>query len=177
MKTALSVIIMTYNKRKKNSRQRGSKTHGYGSKKKHRGRGNRGGTGKAGTGKRADQKKPNIWKQEYFGKHGFKPPRQRKQKGINIKFFEERFEKLLAKGIIKEVDAKFKLKLSDLKAQKLLSKGKPTRPYIIECDSSTKKAIEKIKSAGGEVLLRNTRVDEGEGKNKVKVEEVNVEEE
>ena len=62
---------MTINKRKKNSRQRGSWTHGWGSKKKHRGAGHRGGKGNAGTGKKGDAKKPKIWKnKKYFGKYG-----------------------------------------------------------------------------------------------------------
>jgi len=65
---------MSINKRTKRSRQRGSHTHGWGAKKKHRGAGNRGGRGMAGTGKRADQKKPtimNLYGNEYFGKRGF----------------------------------------------------------------------------------------------------------
>ncbi len=45
---------------KKNKRQRGLSSHGWGHKKKHRGAGNRGGKGMAGTGKRADTKKPSI---------------------------------------------------------------------------------------------------------------------
>jgi len=40
---------MTVNKRKKMSRLRGSHTHGWGAKKKHRGKGNKGGAGMAGT--------------------------------------------------------------------------------------------------------------------------------
>ena len=54
---------MVVNKRKKFSRQRGGHTHGWGSKKKHRGSGNRGGKGMGGTGKRADQVKTLIWKE------------------------------------------------------------------------------------------------------------------
>ena len=50
------------NKRSKNSRQRGSKTHGWGAMKKHRGAGHRGGRGAAGSGKRGDAKKPSIWR-------------------------------------------------------------------------------------------------------------------
>ena len=63
---------MTDNKRSKNSRQRGSKTHGWGSMKKHRGAGHRGGRGAAGSGKRGDAKKPSIWKDKrYAGRYGF----------------------------------------------------------------------------------------------------------
>ena len=54
---------MTVNRRKKVVKQRGSHTHGWGSKKKHRGAGNRGGRGMAGSGKRADQRKPSILKE------------------------------------------------------------------------------------------------------------------
>ena len=52
--------------RKKNTRQRGSKTHGCGSMKKRRGAGHRGGRGAAGSGKRGDCKKPSIWKNKKY---------------------------------------------------------------------------------------------------------------
>jgi len=66
-------------KRKKVTKQRGSKTHGWGAMKKHRGAGNRGGRGMAGTGKRGDAKKPSIQKnKKYFGKYGFKSLKKRK---------------------------------------------------------------------------------------------------
>ena len=48
---------MKLKKTKKAKGLRGSKTHGWGAKKKHMGSGHRGGFGMAGTGKRADQKK------------------------------------------------------------------------------------------------------------------------
>ena len=48
---------MVTNKRSKDTRQRGSNTHGWGAMKKHRGAGHRGGRGNAGTGKRGDAKK------------------------------------------------------------------------------------------------------------------------
>ena len=99
-------------KRKKNTRQRGSKTHGWGAKKKHRGAGNRGGRGMAGSGKRAGQKKPTIlttYGNSYFGKHGFHRPQKllSEIKTINIedlgKFKEDKinltglgYNKLLA---------------------------------------------------------------------------------
>jgi len=53
---------MPVNKRKKNSRLKGSHTYGWGSKKKHRKAGNRGGHGMSGTGKRSDHKKTMILK-------------------------------------------------------------------------------------------------------------------
>ena len=78
---------MVFNKRKKNSRHRGSWSHGYGSRKKHRGAGSRGGRGLSGTGKRGDQNKPTHWKKRYFGKKGF-TPRGKKQKKNTINVSE-----------------------------------------------------------------------------------------
>ena len=80
---------MPVHKRRKFTRMRGQRGHGWGAKKKHRGAGNRGGRGMAGSGKRADQKKPTILKlygNEYFGKHGFNRPQKviEKIKAINL---------------------------------------------------------------------------------------------
>src|SRR3990167_9706986 len=93
---------MPANRRKKDTGQRGSHTHGWGSKKKHRGSGNRGGKGMAGTGKRADTKKPSIWKSDYFGKHGFvsKTPKL-KINPVNINFIEQHIDRLISNGLIK----------------------------------------------------------------------------
>jgi len=130
-------------KRKKNTRQRGSKTHGYGAKKKHRGAGNRGGRGMAGSGKRADQKKPSIINKyglEYFGKHGFKRPQDviKKYKIINV-------------GDLNFDKEEISLKKEGF--EKLLGKGVPNKKYIIQVKSCSKKAKEKIESVGGQVLL------------------------
>ncbi|MBS3145783.1 uL15 family ribosomal protein, partial [Candidatus Woesearchaeota archaeon] len=91
---------MTVNKRSKKSRQRGTHTHGWGAKKKHRGAGNRGGRGNAGTGKRADTKKPTIIKlygNEYFGKKGFKIPQNIKVvlKTINLQELNQKVDSLV----------------------------------------------------------------------------------
>src|SRR3989338_7951032 len=92
---------MTVNKRKKNVRQRGHKTHGWGAKKKHRGKGHQGGAGMAGTGKRADTKKPSIWKDtKYFGKHGFvsKTPKI-KINPINVGYIEQHINKFISENL------------------------------------------------------------------------------
>ena len=145
---------MVVNKRKKNSRQRGSHTHGWGAKKKHRGAGNRGGRGMAGSGKRADTRKPSIWKEEYFGKHGFiKKGAVEKINGINIKEIEEKFDKLAkSKAITKEGDA-YAIDISKIGCNKLLGSGNITRKYKIKARYASKGVIEKIKEAGGEIIL------------------------
>lgn len=131
-------------KRKKKTRMRGSKTHGYGSKKKHRGAGSRGGRGKAGSGKRADTKKPTILKlygKSYFGKRGFNRPQKiiknKKIKTINIQD--------LSRYNQTEID------LTKLGYDKLLGKGNPDRPYKIKIKFFSKLAKEKIEKVGGRI--------------------------
>ncbi|MBD3354644.1 50S ribosomal protein L15 [Candidatus Woesearchaeota archaeon] len=145
---------MVVNKRKRKSRRRGSTTHGCGSMKKRRGAGNRGGRGMAGTGKKGDAKKPSIWKnQKYFGKHGFKKKGVSKPtKAVNLNYFEEKLEKLLAKKLIKKEDGFYVIDIKDLGFNKVLGSGRLTKKYRITSPSFSKKAAEKIKAAGGEAI-------------------------
>ena len=145
---------MVVNKRKKNSRQRGSHTHGWGAMKKHRGAGNRGGRGMAGTGKKGDAKKPSIWEnKKYFGKYGFS------KKGvinavnpINLNYFEQKTEKLLADKLITKEGDVYVIDASKLGFNKILGCAKLTKKFKITADSFSKGAAEKIKAAGGEVI-------------------------
>ncbi len=147
---------MVINKRKKFSRQRASPTHGWGSKKKHRGAGNRGGRGMAGTGKRGDQIKTLIWKdKKYFGKHGFKKKGIEKEiKTINIDYIEENLNKFLKEGDT--------IDLKNLGYTKLLGKGKIKSKLKIKVDNASKKAVEKVKKLGGEVILPKKEVKKAE---------------
>jgi len=149
---------MTVNKRKKVSRYRGSMTHGGGSKKKRRGAGNRGGKGMAGTGKRADSKKPSVWGERYFGKHGFKSKNSQNIKSVNIDFLEEHMLKLPKDAVSKENDF-YSIDLEKIGFNKLLSKGNVTNKYKIKVPYASKKTVEKIKKSGGEVILGNTAKD------------------
>lgn len=144
---------MTFNKRKKNTRQRGSKTHGWGAKKKHRGQGHRGGRGMAGTGKRADSKKPSIWKEDYFGKHGFvsKTPKV-KINPVNISFIEQHLNKFLSDNSIKKEDGFYSVELEKLGFNKLLGDGMVSTKFRIKVPYASRTAIEKVKEAGGEVV-------------------------
>ena len=143
---------MTINKRKKVSRYRGSMTHGGGSKKKRRGAGNRGGKGMAGSGKRSDSKKPSLWKNKYFGKYGFVSKNTKNIDAININYLEENLLKLPQDAVGKENDF-FSVDLKKLGFNKLLSTGNETNKYKIKVSYASKKAIEKIKNNGGEVVL------------------------
>ena len=142
-------------KRKKNSRQRGSKTHGWGAMKKHRGAGNKGGRGKAGTGKRSDCRKPSVWGiEKYFGKNGFTPIGGSKYVyACNIEMLEQQYQKLLKQGMIKEDKGAVTVDLQELGVEKLLSRGHPTKKWNITVKQASANAVEKIKEKGGEVIL------------------------
>ena len=145
---------MTVNKRKKNTRQRGHKTHGWGAKKKHRGKGHQGGAGMAGTGKRADSKKPSIWKDEhYFGKFGFisKTPKI-KINPVNISYIEKHINSLVSMGLVMKEDDFYNIELGKLGFNKLLGDGRISTKFKIKTPHASKRAIEKVKVAGGEVI-------------------------
>ena len=138
---------MKTHKRKKSSRIRGAKTCGWGFRQKHKGHGNKGGFGMAGTGKRADHKKQ--WaksldkKGKYFGKRGFtsKGTAKKKYNQINLKDIKANF---------------FGAKI-DLSDYKILGTGDGFKAEII-ARSATASAIEKMKKAGGKVILIEKKV-------------------
>ena len=144
---------MTINKRKKNTRQRGHTTHGWGSMKKHRGKGHQGGAGMAGSGKRADSKKPSIWKDEhYFGKHGFiSKSRTPDMNPVNVGYIEIHIGKFLASKSIKSENGFYVVDLESLGYNKLLGDGRVTLKFKIKTPYASRAAIEKIKEAHGEV--------------------------
>ncbi len=131
---------------------RGSHTHGWGSKKKHRGSGHQGGAGMGGTGKRADSKKPSIWKEPYFGKRGFvKKNVKLVVKPLNISYIDENIEALTERKLIKKEKDMYEVNISDLGFNKLLGGGKVTHKLKITALLFSKKAAEAVKAAGGEV--------------------------
>ncbi|MEM4625279.1 MAG: uL15 family ribosomal protein [Candidatus Pacearchaeota archaeon] len=131
---------MVKKKRKKSSRMRGSHTHGRGFKKKARGSGHRGGFGMAGTGKRADHKKTLILNlpKPYFGKKGMNP----KEKNYDVINLDEISEIINEK---KEIN---------LENKKVLGRGEIKSPVKIIAYSASKSAIEKVKKAGGEIIIK-----------------------
>ena len=144
---------MTVNKRAKNSRHRGSKTHGWGDKKKHRGSGHRGGTGNAGSGKKADCKKPRFWKDPYyFGKFGFVRQNTKQTREINVRALETQFPTLVAKQLVEEKDGAYAIDLSKLGFDKLLSKGAVIRKWRITIKQTSAAAKEKVEAAGGTIV-------------------------
>jgi len=130
-------------KNRKIRKMRGSKTCGYGSKKKHRGKGSKGGKGYAGSHK---HKWTYIVKYEpdHFGKHGFTPIKRKEAKTINVGELEK---------VLKKINLeKNEINLSELGYEKLLGKGKVTKPFIIKVKEFSEIAKNKIESVGGKVI-------------------------
>ena len=142
---------MRVHKRKKNSRIRGSRTAGWGFRQKHKGHGNKGGVGMAGTGKKADHKKqwalmkdPN---KQYFGVRGLtsRPTAKKKYEKINLFSIKENFFK-------KDGD-----KL-DFSKHKILGMGEGFKAEI-KANAATISAVEKMKKAGGKIILPEKKSD------------------
>lgn len=143
---------MITKKRKKVSRMhgRGSGSHARGSRKKGRGSGHRGGKGMAGTGKRADQKKTlmtKLYGNSYFGKQGVtsRKTERDKRKRINVGEININPEKY---G--KKTGDKYEISLENYK---ILGEGNINKKLIIKAKEASKTAIERVKSAGGQIIL------------------------
>ena len=129
---------MVKNKTKK---YRGSRTHGRG-KKAGRGAGLKGGRGNAGLHKHKYMYMLKYMP-DHFGRRGFKRPQEliKEDKTINVGLLEERFPN------VKEIN------LEEKGFDKLLGAGVVNKPLVIKVPKASKRAIEKIESKGGKVIL------------------------
>jgi len=139
-------------KRSKVSRMHGRKmgTHGWGARKKHKKSGHRGGTGMAGTGKRGDTKTTLITKlfgHDYFGKQGItsRGTKRDTRQRINLQQIEKNLEKY-GKKTAKGWEVK-------LERYKILGEGEIKEKLIITAMQASESAINKVKKAGGEIIL------------------------
>jgi len=129
---------------------RGSHTHGWGAKKKHRGSGSRGG---AGAGGMFFQKRSYVttYEPDRFGRKGFVArAAASRPKAINVKDVEA----LAAKKKIKEID------VSEFGYGKVLGGGRLTAPLTVKARLITASAKAKIEKAGGKAL--SEQKEEGE---------------
>ncbi|ASJ09924.1 50S ribosomal protein L15 [Thermococcus sp. P6] len=144
-------------RKRKVRKLRGSHTHGWGCKKKHRGGGSKGGRGMAGTGKRKNTKWTWVIKYapDHLGKRGFHRPKavQYTPSVINLSDIDENLQLFLDMGIAVEEGGKVIVDVTGLGVDKVLGTGKLTRPIVIKARYVTPKAEEKIRAAGGEVIL------------------------
>lgn len=154
-------MAITANTRKKNSRQRATTTHGYGSMKKHRGAGSRGGRGNAGSGKRGDSRKPyfRVTEKRELGRTGFKNKQVINFHPVNIFYLENSCERLLLEKRVTESKGIISIDLATLGFNKLLGTGRVTRKYEIIVDYASESAVKKIEAAGGSVTIKARDVD------------------
>ncbi len=130
---------------RKHRKMRGSRTCGFGRIGQHRKSGMSGGKGRAGIHK-------HKWVQgqpRYVGKHGFRCPTSVGELNtINVGELDEMAKRLSAgEGGVLEID------LESMGFDKLLGSGKITTPVRVKVGSCSKLAEEKVREAGGEVLL------------------------
>ena len=135
--------------KEKTKKYRGS-SYGRGHKA-GRGKGKRGGKGMAGLGKHRW-----IWMVKYmpdhYGVHGFTRHAQKSViKAINIGDIDRTSERLIETGMAHVEDDKIKIDLEKIGYDVLLGGGQIGRPFSIKVGKATERAIEKVKSAGGEV--------------------------
>lgn len=135
-------------KLRKTRKRRGSRTHGYGRVGQHRKSGSKG-VRKAGRHKHG-WTYVIRYEPEYFGKKGFTSPRslRRKVNVVNVGELDE-----LAERFSTSRDDKLFLDLCNLGYTKLLGSGNVTKPLVVRVASYSKSAAEKIKEAGGEILV------------------------
>lgn len=132
---------------KKIRKQRGHRTHGWGSPKKHRGAGSRGGRGNAGS-----KKHKKVWvaknDPDRIGKRGFHSLRQKRVKprirAINLKDLD----RIALKKGIKEIN------LKALGYDKLLGTGQVTQKLIVKADMFSPLAKEKLERTGGKLISK-----------------------
>jgi large subunit ribosomal protein L15 len=140
-------------KRRKSSREhgKGRGSCGWGSRKMHRKKGHKGGVGMSGTGKRADQKKTlvlNLYGNNYFGKQGItsRKTEKDKRKRINLWTIQNNLE-----TYGKKEGDKWTINLKDYK---ILGNEKLKDKLVIKAKEASKSAMESVKKAGGEILLK-----------------------
>uniref|UniRef100_A0A7J3ZKN9 Large ribosomal subunit protein uL15 n=1 Tax=Fervidicoccus fontis TaxID=683846 RepID=A0A7J3ZKN9_9CREN len=153
---------MVVRKRKKSRKLRGrTRTMGYGRIGQHRKSGSRGGYGAAGMHKHKWSwvvKHAPSW----FGKHGFTrhPSIVEQQFAINLQELKERVDELKSRGPLKEENGTIVIDLTRLGYTKLLGRGNIDFKAKIIVREASRKAIEKVREAGGEVIVMSSKSNE-----------------
>ena len=149
---------------KKVRKMRGTRTHGYGRVGQHRKAGQRAGKGKTSQWKKS--KKSYYLKQKElgfpdpdwdFGKRGFKRPQDINRiyqvNALNVKDLDSKIEELTKNNIASKSGNTYTIDLKDLNIQKILGRGEINKKINLSVKKASKRAIEKIESAGGKVTL------------------------
>jgi len=161
---------MTRKYPKRIRKMRGTRTVGYGRVGQHRKAGQRAGKGKT-TGWKKSKKSYYLKQKELgfpdpdwdFGKKGFKRPQDIRRiynvNTLNIKDLDLTIEELTQKNIATKTGTTYSINMKDLNVQKILGRGEVNNKINITVDKASKRAIEKIESAGGKVTLLATAAE------------------
>ncbi len=149
---------MTVRRKKKLRRQRGSRSHGWGIQKDHKGSGMAGGKGNAGvtTHKWIQTiKKSKELRTKLIGKYGFKRPQQfsKKYNTLNVSHLDQHIDTLVSQGKAKLEGDTYEVNLKEAGFTKLLAQGSVTRKIKVLVEVATDRAVSKIENAGGSVNL------------------------
>ncbi len=141
-------------KLRKIRKKRGSRTQGYGRVGQHRKSGSKG-MRKSGFDKHGWTYVVK-YEPDYFGKKGFTSPKSLKRNVnvINVGMLDEMAEKLSTKK-----KGKLFINLESLGYTKLLGTGKVTKPLTVKVPSCSKSAAEKIREAGGQILIKSEELE------------------
>ncbi len=143
---------------------RGTRTQGYGRVGQHRKAGQRAGKGKT-TGWKKSKKSYYLKQKELgfpdpdwdFGKRGFKRPQDINRiyhvNALNIKDLDSKIEDLTLKNVATKTGNTYTINLKDINVQKILGRGVINKKINLTVDKASKRAVEKIESAGGKVTL------------------------
>ncbi|RMG37784.1 MAG: 50S ribosomal protein L15 [Methanobacteriota archaeon] len=150
---------MTVRKSRKVRKQRGSRSHGYGVVKDHKGKGMSGGAGKAGLFShrwlQAIKEAKKERRKNITGKYGFIRPQQylKKYPVINVSHLNASVDSLVAQGKATKEGETYVVNLEEMGIKKLLAQGEITKPMKITVAMATEGAISKVEAAGGSVTL------------------------
>ena len=89
-----------------------------------------------------------------WGRYGFIRPQSvvKASSVTNIREIEENLEMMIKDGIAKKKGDVITVSLLEIGYDKLLSYGTPSKAYRVVVPSASTRAIEKITSAGGEIV-------------------------
>jgi large subunit ribosomal protein L15 len=103
---------------------------------------------------------------DYFGKSGFKTPQgitgESNPNTINISQIDQMIDKQTRTKTIAKKRGKPYIDLASLGYQKLLAKGKLTKPAIIKINKWSESAAKKVEEAGGQIIGATKEPDEPE---------------
>jgi len=148
------VLCMVRRFKKKSRYLRGWRTHSWGRVGQHRKSGSSGGRGRSGRHKHK-WTWVLVYDPDYFGKHGFiqPPPLVKEWREINVGELDKIVEDLARRGLVEYRDGKYYVDLLKLGYNKLLGEGRVTHPMIIRTPAVTRNAEEKVRAAGGEIII------------------------